>query len=97
MLNTFDVAAKILVTCWIIKTEILKNEEKSYKNPNIFANSQVRLIAVLDPEGAANHTQFFDDGETANTLHSKYYSLLNFAVANNTLNVKHLHNGYLGK
>ena len=57
---------------------------------------QVRLIVVLDESGQANSTRFFDDGETANTLDSKFYTLVNYRAANNTLSVTLPQNGYEG-
>ena len=56
----------------------------------------MRLIVVLDEDGKANSTRFFDDGETANTLSSKYYTLINYSVANNTLTVTLPEAGYQG-
>ena len=55
---------------------------------------QVRLIVVLDESGQANSTRFFDDGDTANTLDTKYYTLVNYRAGNNTLSVTLPHRGY---
>ena len=65
-------------------------------NSNERFHAQVRLIVVLDETGQANSTRFFDDGDTANTLDTKYYTLVNYQVANNTLSVTLPQKGYRG-
>lgn len=70
--------------------------QNSANTTDLSRKEKVHLIVVLDENGQANSTRYFDDGETANNLATEYYSLVNYSAANETLTVTSPHKGYRG-